>query len=114
MTTATKRAPVRTLVDILADPEKAAGLPKTAIPQLRGELARLDTLLLSRLLEDINEKGDEDGDQLLSVPEAAARLGLSPDYLYHHAKRLPFTRRIGRKLLFSAQGIQRYITKQRT
>jgi excisionase family DNA binding protein len=84
--------------------------------KLRGELAQLDTLLLCRLLEDKNRQdGAGDGDQLLSVDEAADRLGVSADYLYRHHKSLQFTRRVGRKLLFSAKGLEKYIAqKQRS
>jgi excisionase family DNA binding protein len=45
----------------------------------------------------------------LNIDEASSRLGISPDYLYRHHKSLPFTRHIGRKLLFSAKGIDKYI-----
>jgi excisionase family DNA binding protein len=48
-------------------------------------------------------------DELLAVAEAARRLGISPDYLYRHASEYPFTRRQGRKPLFSAQGIDKHI-----
>lgn len=111
MATAAKFGAVPTLADLIEDPLKVSALPREAIPHLRGELAQLDTLLLCRLLEDKNENG-ADGDQLLDVAEAAARLSVSPDYLYRH-NNLPFVRRVGRKLLFSAQGIDKYISKQR-
>jgi hypothetical protein len=42
-------------------------------------------------------------DELLSVDAASRRLGVSKDYLYRHGGDFHFTRRIGRKLLFSAQ-----------
>jgi hypothetical protein len=48
-------------------------------------------------------------DELLGVPGAARRLGVSEDYLYRHSEEYPFTRRQGRKLLFSALGIERHI-----
>ncbi len=48
-------------------------------------------------------------DELLNVAKAADRLGVSEDYLYLHHKDYAFTRRQGRKLLFSAQGIERFI-----
>jgi len=53
-------------------------------------------------------------DALLGVSEAARRLGVSEDYLYSHHKDYAFTRRQGRKLLFSAQGIDRHIRQNRT
>jgi predicted DNA-binding transcriptional regulator AlpA len=50
-----------------------------------------------------------DADRLLTVDEAAAILAKTPDWLYRHADRLPFTVREGRLLRFSQSGIQRYI-----
>ena len=77
---------------------------------MRGELARLDTMLLGRLLQPSNGSGGpEAGDRLLSTQEAAAKLGTSTDYLYRHSSKLPFTVRLGRKVLFSEAGIERYI-----
>jgi excisionase family DNA binding protein len=55
----------------------------------------------------INEK-------LLSVKEAADVLNVSADWLYRNAKRLPFSRKLGPKMLrFSNQGLQKYITTMR-
>jgi hypothetical protein len=51
----------------------------------------------------------QEHDELLDVETAALRLGVSRDYMYRHAAEYPFTRRQGRKLLFSARGIERYI-----
>src|SRR3990172_181232 len=98
------------LTDLMADPGKVSLLPAEAIASLRGELARLDSLLLVRLLQHSNGSGGpEAGDRLLSTQEAAAKLGTSTDYLYRHSSKLPFTVRLGRKVLFSEAGIERYI-----
>jgi hypothetical protein len=48
-------------------------------------------------------------DELLPAKVAAPRLGVTEDYMYKNARKLPFTRRMGRKLLFSANGIDAYI-----
>ena len=50
-------------------------------------------------------------DELLDIESASRRLGVSKDYLYRHSEEFPFTRRIGRKLLFSRTGIERHITQ---
>ena len=97
------------LSDLLSDPGKIEGLSREAIPQLRGELAQLDTLLLCRLMTT-GKYQDVAEDQLLDVPEAARRLGISEDYLYRHHKDFAFTRHMGRKLLFAARGIEQYIS----
>jgi excisionase family DNA binding protein len=51
-------------------------------------------------------------DELLSIEIAAERLGVSKDYLYRHSEDYPFTRRQGRKLLFSALGIDKHIRQK--
>lgn len=106
--------PVPKLAELLADPGKAANLPPGTIPALRGELARLDTLLLARLLSGGDNKAQTgpDGDRLLSAKEAAGKLGASRDYLYRHSSKLPFTVRMGRKVLFSEAGIEGYIRQR--
>lgn len=49
-------------------------------------------------------------DRLLEAEEVAKILSVSTDWLYRNAKRLPFTRKLGPKMLrFSAKGIQKYI-----
>jgi predicted DNA-binding transcriptional regulator AlpA len=48
-------------------------------------------------------------DHLLSIDEAARRLGSSIDYLYRHKDNYPFTRRNGRAVRFSSNGIDAYI-----
>ena len=49
----------------------------------------------------------------ISADEAARRLGLSKDWLYRHADELPFTIKIGRRVLFSAPGLEKW-TRART
>ena len=53
-----------------------------------------------------------DHDTNLDVRAAAERMGVSTALLYKNAKRLPFTVRVGRRVLFSAHGLDRWI-KQR-
>ena len=52
------------------------------------------------------------GDRLLTVEEAAPKLGTSVDHLYRHAKNYPFTVRNGRALRFSEVGIERFIRQR--
>lgn len=53
-------------------------------------------------------------DKLLGVEEAAELLGVSRDWLYRNAKKLPFTKRLGPKMLrFSATGIQKYLATRK-
>lgn len=103
-----KLARVPTLAEVLSDPAKAVTLPREAIPQLRGELARLDTILLSRLLvDDSDQQRSGLGDRLLDVSEAAEKLGLSHDALYRND--YPFVVKIGNRRRFSEKGIEKFI-----
>jgi len=60
---------------------------------------------IQTLIRDLREK-----DRLLTAQEAARILSVSPDWLYHNARKLPFTRRLGPKMLrFSQLGIKKWI-----
>lgn len=49
-------------------------------------------------------------ERLLDADEAAKILSVSPEWLYQNRKRLPFTRKLGHKLLrFSYVGMLRWI-----
>ena len=110
MASAQKIVVVPTLADLLNDPERISALPKDVIAELRGQIAKLDTLLLSRLLTVEQPSPGSDGDRLLTAPEAAQKLGATEDWLYRHANTLPFAVRVGKKhLRFSKAGIERYI-----
>ena len=54
-------------------------------------------------------------EDLLTIDEAAARLRVSPRWLYRHAKTLPFSRKLSRKVLrFSRVGMVRWLATRRT
>ena len=104
--------PILKLAELLADPAKVSLVPTEAIPDMRGELAKLDTLLLARLLTASNGTAETwlKRDRLLGVADAAAKLGATRDWVYRNADHLPFTVRLGKKQLrFSEAGIERYI-----
>ena len=54
------------------------------------------------------------GDRLLDPKETAKLLSVSEDWLYHNAKRLPFTRKLGPRLLrFSYSGLLKYMESKK-
>ena len=58
--------------------------------------------------------GHREEDRLLDAEEASRLLSVSSDWLYRHAKRLPFARKLGPKMLrFSSQGIQKYLATRK-
>jgi predicted DNA-binding transcriptional regulator AlpA len=89
----------------------ARELPAGELPRLLGELEEIRCTAMARLAAPIPAQPPLD--QLLNAAEAAHRLGISQDYLYRHHSDFPFSRRVGRRLLFSAMGIDRYIKTAR-
>lgn len=52
-------------------------------------------------------------DRLLTVEQAAGRMGVSVPWLYRHARRLPFARRLGaRTLRFSEASLTAYLARR--
>jgi excisionase family DNA binding protein len=84
----------------------AKEIPVDELPRLLGQIEEIRVTALARLTGPASASQP---DELLDVHEAAHRLRLSKDYLYRHHARLPFTRRIGKRLLFSRTGIEKYI-----
>jgi excisionase family DNA binding protein len=89
------------------DEVRAEDLPAVAL-----YLAALQSRIAARSLAAatrpvaVSRNGSE---ALLDVREAAARLNFSVDWLYRHAKRLPFTRRVGRAVRFDPEGLARWV-----
>lgn len=110
MATGAKLGIVQAGQDELARMRKAAGeLPAEELPNFIGELEAIKTVAWARLTSPIQQEHDE----LVDVGRAAARLGVSKEFLYDHHREYSFTRRQGRKFLFSALGIDKFIRQQR-
>jgi predicted DNA-binding transcriptional regulator AlpA len=85
--------------------------PASVLPDLIGELEAAKAAAWARLTMPAVSKGPEGSspeDCNLDADEAARRLGMSRDWLYKNASRLPFAVRIGRRVLFSSQGLERW------
>jgi predicted DNA-binding transcriptional regulator AlpA len=87
------------------------------LPSLLAQVAALLGTLSAQLLtiqRGIRREPRSDEDSLLTVTEAAQRLNTSPDWLYRHASKLPFTVRLtAKQLRFSSQGIEKYLQRRR-
>ncbi len=88
----------------------ARTLPPADLPRLLGDLEEVRTTALARLVVPVNAQHSPD--HLLDAEEAARRLSISRDYLYHHHQQFSFTKRVGRRLLFSSIGIEQFIRQQ--
>jgi len=101
------------LEDLLKEPGRIRELPAEVAAQVLQKLICLQGLLVGRLMAS-HETGVEPNaqpDRLLTVDEAAHRLGTTADWLYRKSAIYPFTVRNGRQLRFSAQGIDRWIRR---
>src|SRR5262249_18420403 len=90
--------------------DSIAQLSPEEVPALIGELATVQATAQMRLQAPAPAPQH---DELLDVEMASPRLGMSKDYLYRHAGEFSFTRRMGRKLLFSSLGIDAYIRQRK-
>jgi len=90
-------------------------LEKLTPEEIPGLVGELHTVLAHCQLKLSRPEGDgiHPPDRRIDAKEAAARLGVSVDYLYRHHRQFPFTARAGKKLLFSSNGIDRYIARKR-
>jgi excisionase family DNA binding protein len=88
----------------------ARTISQEELPRLLGDLEEIRATALARLTYPAREP--QLPDSLLAVEEAATRLGVSQHYLYRNHPRLPFTRRMGRSLRFSSNGIEQYIRRK--
>jgi excisionase family DNA binding protein len=107
---------VWTVMQLFRDPVQIETVAPEAIPRLLGVLRTVEVSLLARLTRDSlkhvgpSQAPPREDDRLLTVEEAAKLLGVTPRWLYRHAGRLPFARRLSRKALrFSEAGIGRYV-----
>ena len=85
-----------------APPERLS----TIIAALSARIAAASARLLA--MPTVGSGRTTGPDENLDVAEAARRLGVSKDWLYRHANGLPFTVRVGRRLVFSARGLERW------
>lgn len=103
------------LAAVLADPGRVHQLGVEDAAVLLAQVAAIQATLAARVAS-IAQPGPvrrQEEDRLISVEDAAGRLGVTPRWLYRHAPRLPFARRLSRKALrFSELGLKRWQAAQ--
>src|SRR5437867_2943362 len=97
------------LADLVEDPAKVARVPPTRIPALLSQLSAVQSAMAARLISADRDEPTSTEDTLLTVDQAAERLGVSKDWLFRRSRTLPFVVRLGRHLRFSNRGIDRYL-----
>ena len=103
------------LAAILIDPGRVRELGASEAAVLLAEVAAVQAALAARIAAqpqpapEAQRNGRPEEDRLLTVDETASRLSVTPQWLYRHAKQLPFTRKLSRKALrFSENGLRRW------
>lgn len=95
---------------LVADPTQ---VPLERIPEVIGELERAKAVLWSRLTSPVPVSQRAADDRLLSAQQVHEQTQLSVAWMYRHANALPFTRRVGRKVLFSQAGLTKWLATRR-
>jgi hypothetical protein len=95
-------------VELEAVIKLAREIPREQLPRLLASLEEIRAVTFLRMLEPPPAE-----DKLLTARECAARLRVSPAYLYQNHKKFPFVKRIGSRLLFSSNGLDLYLKKSR-
>ncbi len=101
-----------TLENLLAEPAAAAGVDQAEVARLLSELEALQssvTALRTLLLTRLTVPNKPVGDRLLSVKEAADRMGVSTKWLYQRVDKLPFARRLDGVIRVSEQGLEKWL-----
>lgn len=108
--------------DLLPLMDKLRELSESLDPEdaryMLGAIAGITMTIAARMSAREEAKSDTpvlaSEDQLLTVDEAAAMLGVKRRWLYDHAATLPFTHRLSRKSIrFSRRGIERWLSRRR-
>lgn len=105
------------LVDLAADPPKAATLAPEAIPRLLGELERLKALLWGRMLNRLPTNNGvplAEEDRLLTVPQVAELLAIPKGYVYKLARRgeIPIVR-LGKYVRVQPSDLDEWVGRHR-
>jgi hypothetical protein len=110
-----RSAVIPSLDELAGDPSRATGLSADALAALAARCAAAQSNLAAALLTLVVNGGtteapaSNDGDQLLVIEEAAAKLRMTEDYLYRR-KDLPFRVNVGSgQVRFSLKGIEKFI-----
>ncbi len=90
-------------------------MTENATPLENALEALLRRIVKEEIQATISHNGNQGGDKLLTAEKAAEILAVSPDWLYRHSSRLPFTRKLAPRVLrFSYQGIQKYLATRKS
>ena len=93
-----------------------ADAPPSDLPALVGALAQAQAVALARIVQPAPERGEGTGDRLLTMPEAAERLGISEHQAREMGRRheLPTIIVGERHVRVSARALEEWIRRRET
>jgi excisionase family DNA binding protein len=98
------------LADLVRDVSQVEQMDNSDIPAFLTLLSAVQASMAARLMATTHDGANNEADDaLLTVQQAAERLGVSEDWLYRRTRTLPFVVRVGRHVRFSSRGIERFI-----
>lgn len=111
--------PVPSLDELARDPGRAAGLAPEVARTLFARCVVVQGALLAPALAAAGvrgaDTGPDDGDELLTLKEAAQMIGRNPRWFTRQRRQLPFVKRLSpRTLLVSKPGLLKWIAAQRS
>jgi predicted DNA-binding transcriptional regulator AlpA len=85
------------------------------LPTLVGQLEAAKAVAWARMMRPspAEQHGTPLPERNLSATETARRLGVSKEWVYRNAQTLPFAVKIGRRVLFSERGLERWNRQRR-
>jgi len=100
------------LIQRLLENSALEEIPRAEIPLVLGQLETVKARLFIRLVGCAGPEvrpAETQPDKLIDATQAGEILGVNPRWLYRHARNLPFTRRLSRKVLrFSEAGLRKW------
>jgi predicted DNA-binding transcriptional regulator AlpA len=100
------------LADVLATLEAMAPtVDAAAVPGLVIRLGAIMATMGAAALAS-GQPAATGSDRMLDIHETATRTGMSEPWLYRNQRTLPFARKIGRKLVFSEAGLDRWLKRR--
>jgi len=95
------------LAALVGDPARVAKILPSRIPALLSLLSAVQSAMAARVISADREEPASTEDALLTVDQAAERLGVSKDWLFRQSRMLPFVVCLSRHLRFSSRGVDR-------
>ncbi len=89
-----------------------SGCAQERLPALVAQLAAAQAAAAARLML-APTPAPEEPDDTITVAQVARRLGVSKDYVYKNRKSFPFVCTIGRRVVCSARGVEKFLASRR-